>query len=190
MNFDLILKQLSKDQIISIYHGDMQTDFPAAERKSLSLILTLVDQGLYPCFGLFENDILCGYAFCCKSKENNLLLLDYLAIQKDCRSKGFGSIFLAHLKEACKEFDGIVLEVESILSDVSEEEMSIRKRRIAFYEKNGVLMTSHSAIVRDVLFALMYLPGQADLGSFDFIKETEKIYFTLFLGEHCWKFLS
>ena len=190
MNSKLIMKKLSNQDITTIFHGDMQTDFPANEIKPLSLILTLSDQGVYPCFGLFENDIPCGYAFCCKSKDNNLLLLDYLAIQREYRSRGFGSIFLTYLKETCIEFDGIIIEVESTEGDIPDEELLTRKRRIAFYEKNNVLMTSHSAIVRDVLFQLMYLPCRAELNSFDFIKETENIYSTLFLGEHCFIFIS
>ena len=55
--------RLNRDQIRFVYQEYMQKDFPDNERKPLKIIEKAVMKQTYECFGLFEGEEICGYAF-------------------------------------------------------------------------------------------------------------------------------
>lgn len=190
MSQTILIKELSNDAISSTFQSSMQKDFPVEELKPLEFIMKLKERDLYLCYGLYEETTLCGYAFLCKSKEKKCLLLDYLAIFDQYRSSGFGSLFLNKLKENCSDYDGIILEVESTSLDLPNNILETRMRRISFYERNGVFKTIYSAIVREVLFDIMYLPCKKNLEELNVLEEIKVLYTSMFSKEPCWELFS
>ena len=57
-----------------------------------------------------------------------------------------------------KDRDGLLLEVESVESAEAEEEVNIRRRRIAFYERCGCEMTKAKSLLYGVDFNILVLP--------------------------------
>lgn len=135
------LKRLTEAQMLDIYQTYMTIDFPLDELKPFELISKLVNKNIYFAFGLFEEDKLFAYAFLTKSSDRRYLLLDYFAVCSDVRGKGIGSLCLSLLKDECKAYDGIFIEVENVEYAGNEVEKAVRSRRIAFYERNGAEFT-------------------------------------------------
>lgn len=141
----------------AVYIGRGHRDFPSNELKPFSMIESLMNSGCYECCGFYdkEDDSLCAYAFMMADKETNMLLLDYFAVCEEVRAKGYGSVALELLKADYIQWDGMLFEVEDDDAAETEEERLLRRRRIAFYEKNGVVMTKQRSRAFGVDFRLM-----------------------------------
>lgn len=149
------LRQLTDGDIKEIYNKHMIIDFPAEELKPLDVIQKLLKRKIYMCYGLYNNEELLAYTFLAASKS--YLLIDYYSVCAKYRSMGIGSKFLNILKENCKNYNGIIVEVESIKCALNETEKVLRKRRIDFYKKNGMRMTNISCMLFNVNYSIMCL---------------------------------
>lgn len=155
---NIYIKPLTLYEAKAVYIGNAHRDFPSNELKPFSMIERLWNRGCYNGYGFYEADILRAYAFLMADGYTNMLLADYFAVCEDARGKGYGAEALALLKETCMERNGIIFEVEDEDSAKSEEEILIRRRRIAFYEKCGVVMTDVRSHVFGVDYRLMVMP--------------------------------
>ena len=149
------LKQLSNEDIENVYNKHMKMHFPSEELKPIDVIQKLIKRKIYICYGLYNNKELLAYAFIATSKS--YLLLDYYAVCAKYRNKGIGSKFLNILKENCKNYIGIIVEVEKVEYASNENEKVVRKRRIDFYKKNGMRITKVSCTLFTVNYSIMCL---------------------------------
>lgn len=152
------LRELSTLQIIFVYNTYMKEDFPPDELKSLKTILDMMDWGIYECLGLYEDSEFLAYAFFVKNHERRTLLLDYLAVCPQHRSGGYGSRFLQQMKQHYQGERAVILECESERTAQDEEQRSIRRRRLAFYKRNGCRSTRTKAYLFQVEYDILYLP--------------------------------
>lgn len=171
-NLHIYSKKLSLEQARAVYIGNAHRDFPGDELKPFSMIEILHGNGCYECYGFYqqENDELCAYAFLMKDADTKMLLLDYFAVCEKLRGKGYGTASLQMLKRDLTDWNGIIFEVEDDEEAASDEEALIRKRRIAFYENNGVVMTDERSYVFGVDYKLMVL-SLADKAAGEHMKE-------------------
>lgn len=79
-----------------------------------------------------------GYAIYQEIPKYGGIHVLYLAIMPEFQSYGLGSVMLRRLDVLSPE--GILLEVEDPELAQTEQELSIRTRRIAFYERNGLTL--------------------------------------------------
>lgn len=149
------LKKLNNEEIIDLYNNHMTSDFPIEELKPLDVIQKLIKKDNYICYGLYDNGRLLAYAFLVSLKS--YILIDYYAVCEQHRNKGIGSKFLSALREKCKDYHGIMVEVEKTEYAPNECEKLIRKRRIDFYKRNGMIMTNISCELFSVNFSIMCL---------------------------------
>ena len=149
------LKQLSNEDIGKVYNMHMIVDFPSEELKPIDVIQNLIKRKNYICYGLYNNEELIAYAFLATSKL--YLLIDYYSVCVKYRNKGIGSEFLNILKEHCKNYNGIIVEVENIECARDETEKIVRKRRIDFYRKNVMRMTKILSKLFNVNYSIMCL---------------------------------
>ncbi len=106
--------------------------FPKAERKPLFVVKYSIIRGKTKVITVIENEILQGFAMVIPFE--NMVMVDYLAVSNEIRSKGVGSKIIA---EVCKQFENkkIVLLIERINdSAINSEQRSARRK---FYIKNG-----------------------------------------------------
>ncbi len=143
----------------AVYIGRGHRDFPSNELKPFSMIMSLMNSGCYECCGFYDkaDDSLRAYAFMMADKETNMLLLDYFAVCEEVRGKGYGSVALELLKADYMNYDGMLFEVEDDDAAETEAEMQLRRRRISFYERNGVVMTEQRSCAFGVDFRLMVM---------------------------------
>ena len=81
-----------------------------------------------------DGDVFCGFTASVTVEDLHFLL--FFAIDEEKRGKGYGSAILQLLQ---KQYKTVVLNVE--LLDPAAENYTQRKRRFAFYQKNGLVDT-------------------------------------------------
>lgn len=150
--------KLSIEQVCDVYEKYMKVDFPDNERKPLSMILDGLEKDIYECYGLFDKEEILGYAFFIKT--GNDYLFDYLAIMKNSRNQGIGTIILNKIEEQFKSANSVIGEVEDPDFATKEEEKILRERRLAFYRRNGYVDTG----VRVKLFGVDFIVIALDKG--------------------------
>lgn len=157
MSEKLKVKELTSEEISEIYNTYLVEDFPASEVKPLSQMISAKENGQYEAYGLFEDDVLKGYAYFIKTKKQPVILLDYFAVLSGLRSSGYGSAFLSKLQQMCMENKKqLILEVENPIYEVQEDKKSIMNRRIAFYEKNNMVLSNVSCNFYNNEYRIMY----------------------------------
>lgn len=169
-------RTLTRDEIADTYNRYMKNDFPKDELKPLARILYSLDNSQYICYGIFDEDKLCGYAyFAVLNDERKCYLLDYFATVDGMRGKGIGSEFLEMLSGQLSDAEMVICEAESP-DGTAGEELELRNRRIDFYLRNRYIDTGVNAIAFGVDFVLLEL----DLGKKHFKDEVREYYLKLY----------
>lgn len=185
---NIYIKKLLLEEARAVYIGHAHRDFPSDELKPFSMIEKLWEMGCYHAYGFYEEagDALRAYAFIMADKDTETLLVDYFAVCEGGRGKGYGAAALALLKETCMEWDGIIFEVEDVDSAASDEERQTRRRRISFYENNGVIMTDTRSFAFGVDYRLMVMPLKSGMAAGQVGEKLSAIYKKM-LPEHIYK---
>jgi len=108
--------------------------FPVTERMPFLTLRRRVKKGIMEMYGIYENDEFSG--LCVLTSYRDIVLLTFLAVIPEKRGCGLGgkAIELIHKKYEGKR---IVLEIE----EPDGPENDIRRRRKAFYLRNGLKET-------------------------------------------------
>ena len=125
---------MTEKEIETWYIRELCEAFAPQERKPLPDIFTLMAQERYELWGLFEKETLLGYAALWKAPDVPLVLLDYLGVTASRRNGGLGAEILRRLRSQGRP---MVAEAEEEVSGDGEEKNDFRRRRIAFYQRNG-----------------------------------------------------
>lgn len=133
------IKKLEKEQVKALYYNRMKYDFPANELKPFSSIERGISENRYDCIGLFDGENILGYAYFAILRANGITahLLDYLAIEKNCRHTGLGSEFFGLFSVYLKDTSIAFLEAENPEYAKSAAEKQMRIARQNFYRKNN-----------------------------------------------------
>ncbi len=136
------------DKAISIYSNS----FPIAERHSKEVIKERVASGRENMFiGRLDQKIV-FMALIWPLQNSRFVLFDFMAVDKDYRDQGIGSIFTKNIYRISQVKDKIfILEVEDPRYGVDKE---MRKRRVEFYRRNG------AKEMKDVRYILPALDGK------------------------------
>lgn len=183
MNF-LQIRELNNKEIKDIFENRFMDDFPKAEQKPLEMMLKLKNEGKYLCYGLFEHNILRGYAYLGKTDSSRNLLLDYFAIVKECRGGGYGSRFIKMLKSELQDYAGLILEVESVEHAVNEKQRQERIRRLSFYYANGLKKTNIETSVKKVVYTVIYYPFVSTWTDEALIDDINALYPVIYYGDY------
>lgn len=106
--------------------------FPKAERKPFFTVRRSVKKGKAKIYTASENNTLLGFVMVIPYK--NLVMVDYLAVSGNVRSKGTGSLLI---QEMCRRFKDrkIILLIEQLDETAANSAQRIARRN--FYLKNG-----------------------------------------------------
>lgn len=183
MEFNVLeTKKLSNEELKQIYDRNLPADFPKNEIRPWWSFQQCIEKGIYFGYGLYGEKLL-SYALFVAPETGSSVLLDFYAVDSLLRGKGIGQSFLAEIARRSKEYDGIILEVEDPDKAKDDAELSIRKRRIAFYQRCGAYVTGVATKVLGVNFRVMYLPVKGKIDEDTLVSELGNIYCNL-LPDH------
>lgn len=132
------IRDLTREELKTIYEAEMVHAFPPAELKPFSAMERLMDRGLYHPLGLFEDGALVSYLLLWTDESGQFALGDYLGTVAGRRNGGLGGKFLQLVFASYPEFKCIFGEAEAPGPEASDEENALRRRRLGFYERNGL----------------------------------------------------
>ena len=152
------LKLLNKEELTGLYQNEMTVDFPKSELKPLSAMLLLMDTGRYEPLLVADGGRPVGYAIVWLPENREGALLEYFGVLRGLRNGGLGSKILGLLAERYGQVFG---EAEAPDSD-DPAENDLRRRRIAFYERNGFRVLDYECALFGVRFKCLYRGPEGD----------------------------
>lgn len=145
------IRMATMEEAPFIYDSFIEPYFPEDEKKPLKAILRMMETGLYKIICVVEQDQIRGAAFLTTYPGGQIYLLDYLAVDKLHRSRGFGGILIQECQK-CIDDRPILIETEALETASGEEELKERTKRNAFYQKNGALHTGVKTLIWNVTY--------------------------------------
>lgn len=153
----LTLVRLDEEEISLLYEDRMRYDFPPSELKHLSSILSMVRKDAYDVIGACDHTgRLVAYALMYRPFGEGVVLLDYLAVDADCRGQGIGTQLLGQLRAYYRDSADVLL-IECERPKTAPDEQEARKR-IRFYTQAGAVLTSVRIWLFGVEYSIMILP--------------------------------
>lgn len=178
------LKLLNKEELARLYERELTFDFPKAELKPLRSMLRLMDIGLYEPLLVWEDGVSVGYAMVWLPAGGQGGLLEYLGVLRGKRGGGIGSGILAALAARYGQLFG---EAEAPNSD-DPAENDLRRRRIAFYRRNGFRVLDYDCALFGVHFQCLYLGPEEDDRKIERLHRS--VYADYFSPEHMARYVQ
>ena len=124
--------------------------------------------------GFYEEDTLCGFIYLAHNRK--IVFVMFFAVDAALRSKGFGS---AILQEIQKKYPTkkIIISIEPC--DETAPDIEIRKKRKAFYLRNGYKETGYMIKLAGVVQEIIIANGE-------FNKSQFKRFFVLYSNGTMW----
>lgn len=120
----------NKNVNVDLFYTELEKQFPQKEIKSKETFKQIILNQKYKVFNIINNNLFSGY-FSFFEFDDNTILIDYFAINKEFHSLGLGSKTFGLIKQELN-YLGCYLEVEK------KNQQDINTfRRAAFYEKLG-----------------------------------------------------
>lgn len=172
----MLIKQMTIQELETIYKKHIMYDFPENERRPLFKIKQLINEKKYIPYGLYKNNIIIGYAFF--YGHNKKYICDYFGIVNEYRNKNYGSYFL---KECLQLFNDSYLYFE--VEAPEEPDLYIKQKRIHFYINNNL-------IINDISLRLYFVDYIILSNKTTTIKEVESLYKELYEPEFYKQYIS
>lgn len=178
------LKRLNKEELCRLYREEMVFDFPKSELKPVRSMLRLMDMGCYEPLLVLQDGEAVGYAMVWLPDSREGALLEYFGVLRGKRNAGLGSRILSVLAEKYGQIFG---EAEAPVSD-DPEENDLRRRRIAFYLRNGLRKLDYDCALFGVHFNCLYLGPEQDDRKIE--KLHKGVYQQYFTPEHFERYIQ
>lgn len=161
MNLQLIkLNTDSKD--IEYFEQINEEAFPVSERTNFDEFFAFASDANADVIGIYDDTKPVGFTFVVKNQECGYIF--YLAIDRQARSKGYGSAVLQKLREFYSELQ-LILDFEEI--DETAENIAQRIRRKNFYLRNGFHETgNYTIMLEDLRFEVVCTDGELQKEAF------------------------
>ncbi len=142
-------------QVNEIY----KSSFPKKERYlSFNKLISYQKNGCAQIYCLIDNKIVYGFIYSIKYKD--MIFILYLAISNKERSNGNGSYLLKwYLNQYYDK--SIYLNIDEI--NESAIDYNIRKKRLEFYEKNGLYLTDYLSCEENAVFNILTNKKEFDI---------------------------
>ena len=181
------LNELSPQQLAQLYRQELTSAFPPEELKPLRSMLSLMEQGRYQALGLYDGEDLVAYALIWLEPGCPFALLDYLGTMAGLRDRGLGGRMLDLLAEHYAHFRGIFGEAEAPENGDPAGE-PLRRRRLAFYQRNGFRYGGYDCALFGVHFNCLYLGPETDDRKVEALHRS--VYADYFSPEHMARYIQ
>lgn len=159
MNFTIRAMELS--ELRSIYKR-ITEDFAEGEYPPYDKLYKQLENNIQKGWILVKEGVDVAYSICAEG-DNNYVLVSFLAVYREYRAKGLGTVFMESLVDFYSNAYGIIVEVEKIEDASDLEDKLVRERRIEFYKKAGFsLVPGIDYRIWDMPMHLMVFPCKAE----------------------------
>ena len=93
---------------------------------------------------------LVGMSYSIRHRDHVFVL--YVAVRSDMQSRGYGSAMVSHIRSVYRGLP-LTLNVEPMGPDYDDNDL--RKRRFAFYQRNGFRDTGYRLVDGDVVYTIL-----------------------------------
>ena len=148
--------------------------FPKNERMPFFMMIAMSGLWNTDFLSFYDGDTLCGFIYLAKIGKTVFVM--FLAVDKNLRSKGYGSQILNEIKNRYPD-KKIVISIEPC--DEKAPDFEIRKRRKEFYLRNGYTETGY----------MMRLGGtnqEIIISGGEFSKKQMQMFFALYSNGTLW----
>ena len=129
-----------------------ETAFPEGEQIPYDELILLLDLMDIDYTAYYEEEMLVGFTMVLRLPQYNWGW--YFAVREDLRGKGIGQSILSAVLEKYRDGNPFVIDIESPLQpDAPNPEQ--RKRRHAFYLRNGLRDTNANRTYNGITFTIM-----------------------------------
>ena len=173
-------------EILRIYTEKMPEHFPANEIKPLDFMKRMYEAGEYTGYLCETEGREVAYLFVFNLPREQDVLLDFLAVDADCRGKKIGSWFLKQVKSQQYEMVNAFLEIEDPDCAGDEEERNIRLRRKGFYQRLGAVDTGVRTCIWGADYQILCLPGR-EIPAPEIVKEKIAAMYREMYGDDVFK---
>lgn len=141
--------------------------FPKKERMPYLMMLLMAKKEDTNFLAFYDEDVFCGFVYMARS--NNIIFVMFLAVDRNIRSKGYGSKILNEIFSLYPN-DKIIISIERC--DVDAEDIDIRLRRKDFYLRNGFIESGYLIELEHIKQEIIVKNGQFDKDEFSsFLKK-------------------
>lgn len=148
--------------------------FPKKERMPFPMMVAMSKLWNTQFVGFYDGDVPCGFIYL--ASMSKIVFVMFLAVDKRLRSKGYGSSILQQLKNEHPD-KKIIISIESC--DNSAPDIALRKRRKAFYMRNGYQETGYMMKLGGVAQEIIITNGT-------FVKREFRSFFALYSNGIMW----
>lgn len=138
---DLVLRDMSPDEMRAAYLGHMVNVFPENELKPCDSIYSDMLVGKFLACGLYFGNELIGYVFSACMPERHQLFGQYIVVKEEYRSMGIGAVMLDKVMERYGNYRCFMADVEDPDYPLDTNDLKQRERRMRFYLRNGFRRT-------------------------------------------------
>ena len=135
--------------------------FPKKERMPFPMMVAMSKLWNTSFLGFYDRDSLCGFVYLAQNKK--MVFIMFLAVDESLRTKGYGSAILKEIKNRYPD-KKIMVSIEPC--DDSAPDIEVRKRRKAFYRKDGYGETGYMIKLSGVVQEIMITNGDFDKKEF------------------------
>ena len=157
MQLDITKVKLRSRNIKRIYFDA----FPKNERMPFFMMVLMSKLWNTQFLSFYDGDIPCGFIYFAVNRK--MIFIMFLAVDESLRTKGYGSAILKEIKNRYPD-KKIMVSIEP--SDDSAPDIEARKRRKAFYRKNGYGETGYMIKLSGVVQEIMITNGDFDKKEF------------------------
>ena len=156
------IRELSRQGLSALYAVELVHTFPPSELKPLSSMEQQMDRGCYRPLALFDGETPVSYLLLWTDQTGRYALIDYLCTTPSRRGDGLGGRFLQLFYAAYPEFRCVLVESEAPTGGDPVTD-SLRRRRLAFYERCGMRRLDYDCALFGVHYRCL-VRGEIDNG--------------------------
>lgn len=126
--------------------------FPKKERMPFPMMVAMSKLWNTQFLGFYDGDTPCGFIYLAANRK--IVFVMFFAVDKRLRSKGYGSLILQQIRNKYPN-KKIIISIEPC--DDNAPDIEVRKRRKAFYLRNGYKETGYkmklNGIVQEIIIS-------------------------------------
>ncbi len=141
--------------------------FPKKERMPYWMMLLMAKKDDTDFLAFYDKDVFCGFVY--MARLNSIIFVMFLAVNRNIRSKGYGSKILDEISSLYPD-SKIIISIERC--DTNAEDIDIRLRRKNFYLRNGFAESGYLIELEHIKQEIIVKNGKFDSDEFSsFLKK-------------------